>query len=281
MARSDLPLPQLELPRLRGFGETTRQDSWWLQPMVVLLVLGAFVVYATWAAFQGKNYFYDGGGAHYLSPFYSPLLFGQPNEPRIFDAVSPSWWPAWLPFSPALLILGAPVGFRMTCYYYRGAYYKAFWGDPPNCGVGEPAFRGTRYRGERWLPLVLQNAHRYFFYLAVVFIGILLWDGLRAFFFHTDQGTRFGIGVGSVVLLLNACFLGMYTFGCHCARHIAGGHVDEPSKAPVRHACWTCVSALNQRHMLWAWISLVWVGWSDVYVRLLSAGVFTDFRVIF
>lgn len=281
MARSDLPLPQLELPALRGFGETTRRDAWWLQPAVVFTVFTAFVIYATWAAFQAKNYFYDGGGAHYLSPFYSPLLFGQENEPRIFNASVPSWWPALLPFSPALLILGVPVGFRFTCYYYRGAYYKAFWGDPVNCAVGEPSMRGTRYRGERWLPLVLQNAHRYFLYLAVIFVAILAWDGIRAFFFHVDGGTRFGVGVGSVVLLLNALFLGMYTFGCHCARHIVGGHHDEHSKAPIRHACWNCVSALNRRHMFWAWVSLFWVGWSDIYVRLCCAGVFTDFHVIF
>jgi len=281
VARSDLPLPQLELPKLRGFGETSRTDSWWVQPIVVFIGLGAFVLYATWAAFQGRNYFYDGGGAHYLSPFYAPLLYGQPNEPRWFDATSPSWWPAFLPFSPALLILGAPVGFRMTCYYYRGAYYKAFWGDPPNCAVGEPGFRGERYRGERWLPLVLQNAHRYFFYVAALFILLLAYDGVRAFFFHTEEGTRFGVGLGSVILLLNAFFLGMYTFGCHCARHLAGGHVDQQSKAPIRHACWTCVSALNQRHMMWAWISLIWVGGSDVYVRLLASGVISDPHIIF
>ena len=37
----------------RRFGESERRDAWWLQPLVVFLVLGAFVVYATWAAFQG------------------------------------------------------------------------------------------------------------------------------------------------------------------------------------------------------------------------------------
>lgn len=281
MARTEVSLPQLKLPPMRGFGETSRTDSWWVQPVVVFIGLAAFVVYATWAAFQGKNYFFDGGGAHYLSPFYAPLLFGQANEPRIFAATMPGWWPGWLPFSPALLILGAPVGFRMTCYYYRGAYYKAFWGDPPNCAVGEPSFRGENYRGERWLPLVLQNAHRYLFYIAAVFILFLFYDGIRAFFFHTESGgITFGVGVGSIVLLLNAVFLGMYTFGCHCARHIAGGHVDQPSKTPVRQACWTCVSALNKRHMMWAWISLIWVGSSDVYVRLLASGTISDWRIL-
>ena len=40
---------------------------------LTFLVLGGFVVYATWAAFQGNHYEYG----PYLSPFYSPLLFGE------------------------------------------------------------------------------------------------------------------------------------------------------------------------------------------------------------
>ncbi|MFO0894247.1 MAG: hypothetical protein U0574_04745 [Phycisphaerales bacterium] len=276
MARTEIPLPQL-----RRLGETSRTDAWWLQPTAVLLGLLTFVIYTTWAGFQGRNYFFDGGGAHYLSPFYSPLLYGQPNEPRLFAAAQPSWWPGWMPFSAAFLILMGPGGFRFTCYYYRGAYYKAFWGDPPACAVGEPSFRGTRYRGERWLPLVLHNAHRYFFYVACAFVALLTYDAIRAFIFKADDGTNhFGIGVGSIVLLCNALFLGCYTFGCHCSRHFSGGKLDEISKSPARHACYTCVSALNQRHMLWAWISLVWVGCTDGYVRLLCSGVIQDFRIL-
>ena len=57
----------------RGFGETMRRDAWWAQPLLTFVVLGAFVVYATWAAFQGNHYEYG----PYLSPFYSPLLFGE------------------------------------------------------------------------------------------------------------------------------------------------------------------------------------------------------------
>jgi hypothetical protein len=116
----------------RGFGETLRRDAWWVYPLVVLVLLGGFVVYATWAAFQNAHYEFG----PYLSPFYSPVLFG--DSAHAWFGPRPGWWPGWLPFSPALLILPAPAGFRLTCYYYRGAYYKAFWADPPNCAVGEP-----------------------------------------------------------------------------------------------------------------------------------------------
>ena len=126
MAHAQLPVIQ------RGFGETYRRDAWWLQPVVVFLILGSFVVYATWAAFQNAHYTFG----PYLSPFYAPELWG--DSPHAWFGPKPGWWPAWLPFSPALLILPFPGLFRFTCYYYRGAYYKAFWADPPSCAVGEP-----------------------------------------------------------------------------------------------------------------------------------------------
>ena len=111
--------------------------------------------------FQGAHYYFG----NYISPFYSPEIFG--DSPHSWFGPKPVWWPAWLLFSPALLILWAPGGFRLTCYYYRGAYYKAFWADPPACTVGEP--RKT-YLGERSFPLIMQNVHRYFLYLALIFI---------------------------------------------------------------------------------------------------------------
>src|SRR6476469_6838285 len=126
----------------RGFGKTMRSDAWWVQPLVVFIILTAFLVYATWAAFQNKYYSFR----NYLSPFYSPLLYA--DSPHAWIHGTRPWWiPGFLPFTPALLILPFPAGFRLTCYYYRGAYYKAFWADPPSCAVGEPRHD---YRGEQF-----------------------------------------------------------------------------------------------------------------------------------
>src|SRR5438445_288651 len=169
MAGIPLPLKQ------RSFGETSRRDRWWLPPLLVFLGLSAFVVYSTWAALQGKHYSYGS----YLSPFYSPELWSPPgvHSEHAWFGELPRGWPRWLPYSPALFILWAPAGFRLTCYYYRGAYYKAFWADPPNCAVGEPR---KGYIGESNWPLKIMHIHRFFFYLAALFIVMLTIDAVKA-----------------------------------------------------------------------------------------------------
>lgn len=242
-----------------------RVDAWWLLPAVTFIVFASFIVYSTWAAFQGNHYRFG----PYLSPFYSPEVYGSSHS---FFGPKPGWWPAFLPFSPALIILPFPAFFRFTCYYYRGAYYKAFWADPPSCAVGEPR---KGYTGEHGMPLILQNIHRYFFYVALVFL-IFLWrdvyDG-----FNFDG--HFGIGVGSIVLLANTSLLTLYTFSCHSLRHLIGGRHDCLFARPFSSKCYSCVSGLNTRHMLWAWMSLFMVGFADIYVRLCSMGVWHDWRI--
>jgi hypothetical protein len=238
------------------FGASMRRDAWWVELVPVIVVLGAFGIYATWRAFE--NNYYEWGP--YLSPFYSPLL-------------KPGWWP----LSPAFLILGGPLGFRATCYYYRKAYYRAFFLDPPACAVGEG--RSHRYRGETAFPLILQNLHRYFLYIALIFLIILWYDAIHAFWFDG----RFGIGVGTLVLLANIILLSLYTFSCHSLRHIVGGKVDCFSCVAFggpRHKAWKGLSFLNDHHMLFAWLSLFSVGLTDLYVRLVANGTIQDLRLL-
>jgi hypothetical protein len=261
------PVVQL---RRRGFGETMRRDAWWLPPLGVFVELSSFLAYATWAAFQNANYEYG----NYLSPFYSPLIFGPP--PHGWFARAPRWLAS---ISPALLILPFPAGFRFTCYYYRGAYYKAFWADPPSCSVGEPR---KGYRGENSFPLIVQNIHRYFLYIAVIFLFLLAWDVWKALWF-TDPATgrtTFGIGVGTILLAVNVVLLSSYTLGCHSFRHVIGGYLDRLAGRPLRQRMYASCSALNKRHALFAWLSLFSVAFCDVYIRLCSMGVWRDFRII-
>jgi len=257
----------------RGFGQTSRRDTWWAAPLGVFVGLSAFLIYATWAAFQNAHYHYG----PYLSPFYAPEIWG--DSPHAWFGPKPAWWPAVLPFSPALLILPFPGGFRFTCYYYRGAYYKAFWADPPSCAVGEPR---TSYWGENSFPLILQNVHRFFMWVAIVFIALLAYDAYKAFWFTNPATgvTEFGIGVGTIVLTVNVCLLASYTWGCHVLRHVVGGWMNEVSKSPVCDKAYACVSSLNGRHQLFAWCSLFTVAFADIYIRLCSMGIFTDFRIL-
>lgn len=264
MANATVPLTR------RRFGETMRRDAWWVQPLVVFLILSAFVIYATWAAFQNAHYTHG----PYLSPFYSPEVFG--SSPHAWFGPKPGWWPGWLPFSPALIILPFPALFRFTCYYYRGAYYKAFWADPPSCTVGEPR---KSYLGERYFPLLLQNIHRYFLMISVGFLVVLTYDAWKGFWFADASGaTHFGVGLGSLVLVANVVCLGGYTFGCHSMRHILGGFRDQFSRKPAFRMPYACSSCLNRAHHRWAWVSLLMVAFTDLYVRLCSMGIWSDPR---
>ncbi|RMG17381.1 MAG: succinate dehydrogenase [Planctomycetota bacterium] len=266
-------------------GCTHRTDDWKTGPTATFLGLLLFIVYSTAAAFQGEHYMYE----NYLSPMYSPVVFTQlertvttpegetlkvaipgaaPVEHAWFG-LKPDAWPEWLPFSPAFLILAFPGAFRFTCYYYRKAYYRSFWANPIGCAVGP--FRRGLYRGETHL-LLFQNLHRYALYFAIVFIGILYYDAYMGFFRHGE----FGVGLGSIVLLLNATFLACYTFGCHSFRHLVGGRLNWFSKSPLAHALWKRASFLNERHMFFAWLSLFWVGFTDFFVRATSMGWIPD-----
>jgi len=244
-------------------GLTLRKDAWWIEPLFVVLVLGGFGVYATWAALQNDHYFVD----PYLSPFYSPCLAESCKD--VTAPIFGSWWN----LSPAFIILWVPGGFRVTCYYYRKAYYRSFFGSPPGCGVRDVS---KSYKGETRFPFILQNIHRYFFWLSVAVVAFLWSDAIRAF--HFADG--FGVGGGTLVLVLNATLLSLYTFSCHSCRHLAGGHLDRFSGSPIKHKLWKLFTVLNERHMLYAWISLFGVGLTDLYIRLLSMGIISDPRII-
>ena len=265
------------------FLSTERTDQWWIEPLWTGLGFLGFVVYTTWAMFQGDYYWWsahqDGFGG-YLSPFYSPLLFikegvvgAAPLGHALFGSW-PEWWPNLIPATPAILILAGPLSFRMTCYYYRKFYYRAYFFSPPSCAV--ESIPQKQYKGETTL-LLFQNLHRYTWYIALAFVLTLTYDGLISFF----RGGEFGIGVGSVILVINPILLAGYTFGCHAFRHLAGGKLDcfscPNGQRKIRYKLWTSISWLNGRHMLWAWVSMVWVAFTDYYVRMVSSGHWIDY----
>ena len=258
----------------KRFASNSRTDHWWLAPALTAAGLLLFFGYLTFRAFNATYVWFD----PYISPTVAPPVFtpasGYPGAVPIDHAwfgAFPTWWPSFLPQSPAFFMPGLAIAFRVTCYYYRGAYYKAFFMTPPNCAV-----RGIsgRYRGEKVL-LVFQNLHRYTLYGALVLLVFLWWDVFAAFF----RAGHFGIGVGTVVMMINAALLSSYTFGCHSWRHLIGGRKDcftcDGAVSP-RYGMWKASSWLNGRHMACAWLSLVWVAFTDFYIYLVSTGTIRD-----
>lgn len=244
----------------QGLGATSRRDAWWLAPGVVAAGFGAFILYSLFSALLWEPLFHvpyltDG----YLSPFFSPLI-------------RPDFMPRWV--SPAILILWVPLGFRTTCYYYRKSYYRSYFADPPACGVGEPTIH-RRYAMERAFPFILQNIHRYFLVLAFIPLAFLWFDAFDSIV-NTGQ---IRIGIGTVILFVNVTLLTGYSLSCHSLRHLIGGRLDCFScsaTAKIRYQGWLRLTGLNERHMQWAWVSLVSVAVADLYVRLIGAGVLTD-----
>ena len=114
-----------------------------------------------------------------------------------------------------------PLGFRATCYYYRKAYYRFYFADPPGCAVGEPPIH-RRYAMETVLPFILQNAHRFFLYLAFVPLFFLWVDAAQSLRFEG----QWRIGLGVFVLFFNAALLSGYSLSCHSLRHLIGGRMD-------------------------------------------------------
>ncbi|MBI4492490.1 MAG: hypothetical protein HY690_06825 [Chloroflexi bacterium] len=245
---------------------TERRDTWWLEPLIVVLVLGSFIIYTTWAMLQGAYYH----AAPYLSPFYSPCLAA--NCAHVSLPIIGTWWT----LTPALLIFWIPLGFRTTCYYYRKAYYRSFFWAPPACAVPDAA---KGYSGETRFPFLLQNIHRYFFWPAVLVVIFLWWDVIQAFRFPTASGgVAFGMGLGTLVLLANSALLSFYTLSCHFARHLCGGYLNQFHRAPLRYRLWHIITRANEHHQLYAWISLFGVALADLYVRLLAMGIIQDVR---
>lgn len=249
---------------------TLRTDRWWLPPLVTAVVLGVFLIYTTVRIFMREYYWAAEEG--YLTPLYSPCLSDScvPGSSH-FGTPLPE-----LPFAIPLPLLIFPIigGFRLTCYYYRKAGYRAFLLSPPGCAVTEP---GRSYRGESGFPLILQNSHRYFFYLASILLLINTYDAIVAFL---PPGGGFRVGIGSLLLVAMVTSLWLYSLSCHACRHVFGGRLKHFSKHPVQYWFWTQISKLNGRHMQFAWTSLVLVMVADLYIMGVAADWIPDVALI-
>ncbi|HEY2549287.1 MAG TPA: hypothetical protein VGI64_01775 [Streptosporangiaceae bacterium] len=250
--------------------KTLRTDPWWRSPAITAVLLTIWVAYATVHIFLGHWYWVP--RYHYLTPFYSPCVSGECAP----DSSSLGQWfgnvPPIIPY--AIVSIPFVLGFRLSCYYYRRAYYRAFWQAPTACAVREPH---ASYSGETKFPLIMQNLHRFFFYLVILISILNTYDVVQAF---RGPNGSFGFGLGTIIMLVNVVLLWAYTVSCHSCRHITGGRLKHFSKHPTRYWIWTQVSKLNAKHMQLAWTTLGTLMLTDLYILLLAAGVFGDFRFV-
>ena len=219
----------------------------WFYPAVVVVVFTAFIVYGVFVGlFQNSGRY-----GPYLSPFFSPEIYV-----RVGGFLIP----------PGIWIAPFPLAFRLTCYYYRKAYFRGFLWHPRSCAVGEP-HRGKYYGETRFWSF--NNLHRFALYLILIQTVILLYDAVAAFYYRGG----FHVGLGNVILVVNFALLCGYTFGCHALRHLVGGSKDCFSCHRARYQLWKGVTVLNVKHETWAWVSMFSVWATDVYIRLLIHGV--------
>jgi hypothetical protein len=256
--------------RARLSQRTLRTDRWWQSPLLTVIFLSGWVIYAIIRTASQRAFFVE--KYHYLSPFTSPCVT-KSCPPAARDLGT--WLPHFPPFIPlAILVLPFLLGFRLTCYYYHKAYYRSFWQSPPACAVAEPH---GKYTGETRFPLILQNLHRYFFYIAALISIINTYDAIRAF---VKADGSFGLGLGNLILVANVILLWAYTVSCHSCRSIVGGRLNHFSRHPLRYRAWTFVTRLNGKHMQLAWTTLASLAITDAYIMCVSAGWFSDLRIV-
>ena len=201
---------------------TLREDRWWLQPLVTFV--GLHRVAALRARSGPPRSATTGSPTTTTSRRSRPPACPRPaRRARATSARRSATARRWCPY--AILTLPFLLLFRLTCYYYRKAYYRSFWLSPPACAVAEPH---ASYTGETRFPLILQNAHRYFFYAAVLISLINTYDALVRL---PRQGRRLRLRPGHVILLANVVLLWCYTLSAAtpAATSSAAGSTTSPS----------------------------------------------------
>ena len=91
---------------------------------------------------------------------------------------------------------------------------------------------------------------------------------------------RSALASGTLMLAANSALLSGYTLGCHSFRHLLGGRLDRFSAHPTQTKLYDAACRFNCDHNRWAWASLFGVALADLYVRLCSMGVLTDWRIL-
>lgn len=246
------------IPSLQETGNSKmpRSGPWWSNPVVLATSLIIWFLYAVVRVFTGHWYFV--AQYHYLTPFYSPCVSGEcvPGSSTFGQ-----WIPAIPPIIPyAFVSLPFVLGFRLSCYYCCGAYYKEFR-RAFKCEAAQNPHASNS--GETKLLRILHKLHRFFFCMAVLILVLNTWDMVQAF---RGPDGDFGVGLGSIIMLTNVVLLWAYTLSGYSCHYVAGGRFMKFSR-------------LNAKHQQLAWATLGTLTVTDLYIMLVASGAFSDFRI--
>ncbi len=183
-------------------------------------------------------------------------------------------------YSPTILVLPLVGLYRLTCYAYRKDYNRHVFKHPIACpAYGRMDGSSRKYTGETSSVFKVENLHRYFLYAAIAILPFFYYDLALSLSYSGGLILR----LGSIVLAVNAVLITMYVFSCHSLRSLIGGRKDCFScmaGAHGRKRLYDAQSKLNAHHEAIAWASLIFIVFTDLYMRALSAGMPLD-HVIF
>lgn len=250
--------------------DTAARTAWWATPAAQLTGLVILLGWAAWSAFQGEHVLYLEGGRRYLSPFHSPWML-------------PAGW-------PTLLVLAFPLGFRFVCWLEERARWHAVRAVPAGARADTPEAHGARPG--------LRRLHHVLLALSIVYLASLWNDAGHALLFEDRDGDRVpGIALGSVVILLGVLTVTLYTAACVLAdaRFRSGASGAAETQGPLAEAAgsvedeavpagleeetapaWDFRAWLADHRAHLAWASVIALCLADLYVRMVSMGVFAD-----
>lgn len=170
-------------------------------------------------------------------------------------------------FKTHLALLIIPIGFRLTCYYFRGWYSKHIFGRSFSKRQ-LLNLKHIKYTGEWWV----HKLHRYFLIAAIGLLILHFYDAVINVIQNSGH-----LYLSNILEWLDVIFLSMYVFGCHSFRHILGGNlICFGCKRKTRYKDHSWQYWLNQHHGLFFWISIITIIVLELYVRLMTNNLITD-----
>ncbi|BCS91241.1 MAG: succinate dehydrogenase/fumarate reductase cytochrome b subunit [Candidatus Micrarchaeota archaeon] len=184
-------------------------------------------------------------------------------------------------YSPTVLVLPLVALYRLTCYAYRKDYNRHIFKHPVACSADNWSKDVNRgYSGEKYSIFKIEYLHRYFLYAAILILPFFYYDIYLSFAYTYSLYHAFVLRLGNIILIINALLITAYVFSCHSLRNIVGGRLRAFNcENCFFYKLYARQSNANKHHEELAWISLIFIIFTDLYLRGLTAGLPIDFII--